>query len=319
MADVTLTIGGLSVALAFDGGSASQVEWDRAHRPFVTPGPFQLGEGTALAARLRVQGGTVEDTEDVDYPELLADGRLWTLRRNPRSDARRLAILGCPWGALCMTLDLDPPGNGPLSGLLRLGPLPEGRSHVPLGYPLMPLLWTLLLGRLEERNAGLLCHACGVVTPAGDGLLFAGFSGAGKSTTSRLWRAACPGATILSDDRVILRRDPASPTGFTLHGTPWHGDAEEVSTEHAPLRRLLILGRSPDGVANRLVPLSPAHAAAQFLVRTTPPVWDPLGTAVALSLAAAACQSLPAARWDFAPTPQAVQDLLGDDEVPVDV
>ena len=228
---MTLTIGGLSVALAFEGGAASQVDWDGAHRPFVTSGPPTWMAGRVCAARLRVRAGAAADA---DHPELLADGRLWTLRRDPRTDARRLAIHGCPWGALSMTLDLDPPGDGPLSGLLRLGPPPGDRPHVPLGYPLMPLLWTLLLGRLGEDEAGLLCHACGVVTPAGDGLLFAGFSGAGKSTTSRLWRAACPDATVLSDDRVILRRDLSSPTGFTLHGTPWHGDAEEVSTGQRP-------------------------------------------------------------------------------------
>ena len=305
MGDVTLTIGGLGVALTFEGDAAERVAWDGAHRPFVAPGP-PAGEA-GLAARLCVQDGEAAAS---DHAELLADGRLWTLRRDPQTAARRLAIHGCPQGTLSMTLDLEPPGDGPLTGLLRLGPPPAGQAHVPLGYPLMPLLWTILLGRLGEDAAGLLCHACGVVTPAGDGLLFAGFSGAGKSTTSRLWRAACPGASVLSDDRVILRRNPGSPTGFTLHGTPWHGDAGEVSTGQAPLRRLLILGRSPDGAVNCLVPLPPALAAAQLLVRTTPPIWDAAGTAAALSLAAAACQSLPAARWDFAPTARAVQEFL---------
>ena len=304
MSDATLTIGGLSVAFTFEGDASARVAWDTAHRAFVAP----VVPGVPPAACLRVRPGAAGDT---DCPELLADGRLWTLRRDPATGARRLAILGCPWGPLSMTLDLDPPcGDGPLFGVLSLGPPPPGQDHVPLGYPLMPLLWTILLGRLAEDVAGLLCHACAVVTPAGDGLLFAGFSGAGKSTTSRLWRAACPAATLLSDDRVILRRDPLSPTGFTLHGTPWHGDAEEMDTGHAPLRRLLILGRSPDGVRNRLVPLSPALAAAQLLARTTPPIWDAAGTAAALALAAAACQSLPVARWDFAPTSQAVADLL---------
>ena len=303
MPDSTLTIGGLSISLSFEDGAASRVAWDRAHRPFVTPLPSVCPP----AASLRVRDGVAGPG---NHPELLADGRLWTLRRDPATDARRLLILGCPWGPLSMTLDLSPPDDGPLSGVLSLGPPPEGREFVPMGYPLMPLLWTILLGRLGEAEGGLLCHACGVVTPAGDGLLFAGFSGAGKSTTSRLWRAACPEASVLSDDRVILRRDPASPSGITLHGTPWHGDAEEVSTGHAPLRRLLILGRSPDGRTSRLVPLPPALAAAEFLARTTPPIWDAAGTAVALSVAAAACQTVPVARWDFAPNPQAVHDLL---------
>ncbi|MBV9851264.1 MAG: hypothetical protein JO250_16460 [Armatimonadetes bacterium] len=304
-AGTCLTIGDLSVTFAFDGDAASVAAWDEVHRPFITTSP--AGTGGCLAARLRVRPGVAAPAS---HPELLADGRLWMLRRDPATGARRLAVHGCPVGDLAMTLDLDPPGDGPLTGDLFLGPPPAGQARVPLGYPLTPLLWTLLLGRLGPGDAGLLCHACGVVTPTGEGLLFTGFSGAGKSTTSRLWRAACPDAAVLSDDRVVLRRDPSSPTGFTIHGTPWHGDAEEVSTGWAPLRRLLLLGRSPDGVTSRLVPLAPAAAAAQLLARTTPPIWDAAGTVAALGLAAAVCQSRPVARWDFAPGPQAVHDLL---------
>ena len=208
LADATLTIGGLGVALAFEGGASAPGRLGRGAPALRHAGPLAWDAGRETPPRLRVRDG---QAADADHPELLADGRLWTLRRDPATGARRLAILGCPWGPLSMTLDLDPPMGGPLSGVLSLGPPPEGRSKVPLGYPLMPLLWTILLGRLGEADGGLLCHACGVVTPAGDGLLFAGFSGAGKSTTSRLWRAACPGAAILSDDRVILRRDSVLP------------------------------------------------------------------------------------------------------------
>src|SRR5262249_20236905 len=73
-----------------------------------------------------------------------------------------------------------------------------GRTVDPLEYPLDELLVIHYLAR--ER--GLEVHACGVRDADGRGYLFAGQSGAGKSTIARLWLGE-PAATILSDDRVI--------------------------------------------------------------------------------------------------------------------
>jgi hypothetical protein len=294
----TLTIGQIATTLEYAPGTKTHTAWDSAHQAFVHP---TLPAGATLAARLRVCSGPAPAEP---YDTLLADGRLWTLHGNTETNRQRIVIHGCPAGPLAMVLDLGPVCSmSPLQGTLYLGPAPSGQSSVPLGYPLMPLLWTILLGRFPTEAGGLLCHACGIVTPDGDGLLFAGFSGAGKSTTSRLWRQFCPEATVLSDDRLVLRRDSDSPTGWTIHGTPWHGDAEEANPGQAPLTRILVLGRSPDGIRNQCVPLSPAPATAQLL---TPPIGDRDGTQAALALASDAARSLPMDRWDFAPNAQAV-------------
>ena len=52
---------------------------------------------------------------------------------------------------------------------------------------------------------GLEVHAVGIVDEIGRGHLFLGHSGAGKSTTARLWLEQ-PEIRILSDDRIVLRR-----------------------------------------------------------------------------------------------------------------
>ena len=295
----TLTIGGLCARFVFAPGARESSAWEVGHCAFLS------SDGINPAAEISVHPGVAPASHE--GIEALAGGGLWTLTRDPRTDRRRLDIRGGPQGILAMTLELSPSSESlPLTGTLWLGPPPENEYWVPLGYPLTLLLWTLLLGRLPAKSGGLLCHACGVRTSSGDGLLFPGFSGAGKSTTSRLWRVAVPGATILSDDRTILRREGDH---YFIYGTPWCGEAGEACAERAPLKKILILGRSPDGVTTRTVPLSPALAATHLLARTTPPIWDWHGTEAALAFAAGVSASLPISRWDFAPCPEAILSL----------
>ena len=74
------------------------------------------------------------------------------------------------------------------------------RPVYPLEYPLDELL---MIHRLS-RGEGVEVHAVGISDEQGRGHLFLGHSGAGKSTTARLWLDR-PGVRILSDDRIILR------------------------------------------------------------------------------------------------------------------
>ena len=79
-----------------------------------------------------------------------------------------------------------------------------GYSHTvePLGYPLDELL---IMHRLTQEKA-IELHGCGIVRADGTGNLFVGHSGAGKSTTTRLWTEV-EDVEVLSDDRIIVRRD----------------------------------------------------------------------------------------------------------------
>ena len=87
------------------------------------------------------------------------------------------------------------------------------RGHLfPLEYPLDEVLITHRLAR--EKAIEL--HGCGIVGADGTGNLFVGHSGAGKSTTARLWTAR-EDVEVLSDDRIIVRREggavAAAPVG----------------------------------------------------------------------------------------------------------
>lgn len=82
------------------------------------------------------------------------------------------------------------------------------------------LLQHLLCIYLSKNGFGFVVHASAVLDEKNDGgYLFCGESGAGKTTISRLWSDA-GGASILNDDRVIVRFDGES----RIYGTPWHGD-----------------------------------------------------------------------------------------------
>jgi hypothetical protein len=90
-----------------------------------------------------------------------------------------------------------------------------GYAADPLGYPLDELL---VMHRLTQEKA-IELHSCGIVRPDGTGNLFVGHSGAGKSTTTRLW-TECEDVEVLSDDRIIVRRDELVETPFEAAGCP---------------------------------------------------------------------------------------------------
>lgn len=98
----------------------------------------------------------------------------------------------------------------------------------------------------------------GAVAMQGQGLLFLGHSGAGKSTTLTMLR---PHAELLCDDRNIVRR---WPDGFRVHGTWSHGDLPECAPTAAPLRALLFIEQAP---TNALIPIdSPREVLRRLLL-----------------------------------------------------
>lgn len=86
----------------------------------------------------------------------------------------------------------------------------------PLEYPLDELL---IMHRLTQEKA-IELHSCGIVRADGTGNLFVGHSGAGKSTTTRLWTAR-EDVEVLSDDRIILRRDDVRRDDASFVETPF--------------------------------------------------------------------------------------------------
>ena len=101
----------------------------------------------------------------------------------------------------------------------------------PLRYPLGPII----LHYMVLQSEAVLMHAS-CVFDGEKGRLFSGFSGAGKSTMSKLWAEA--GNQIINDDRVIIRREE---TGYFVYNTPmYYADVPKK----APLDAVYLISHS---------------------------------------------------------------------------
>lgn len=175
----------------------------------------------------------------------------------------------------------------------------DGRPVYPLEYPLDELL---MIHRLST-GIGAEIHACGVIAEDGLGRLFVGHSGAGKSTSSRLWMKR-PGAKVLSDDRIILRQQCGE---FQMYGTPWHGDAGIAAQASHRLDRIFLLEQAAQ---NEIVAIEPSRAAAELLARTFVPHHSASGLANALDLIEKLVKAVSVAIFRFVPEPSAVEEIL---------
>jgi len=169
----------------------------------------------------------------------------------------------------------------------------------PLEYPLDELL---MIHRLSTGH-GVEVHGCGVLGADGVGRLFVGHSGAGKSTTSRLWLKQ-PGVCVLSDDRIILR---ATDGHIRMYGTPWHGDAGLATQASGRLDRIYLLEH---GRTNEIVPLEPSRAVAELFTRIFVPHHSPAGLAHALRFAEETANQVPVSLFRFVPDTHAVEAIL---------
>jgi len=180
----------------------------------------------------------------------------------------------------------------------------ESREADPLGYPLDELL---IMHRLTQEKA-IELHGCGIVRANGVGNLFVGHSGAGKSTTTRLWISR-EEVEVLSDDRIIVRPDAAhtGSSSMRMYGTPWHGEAMFASPNSAPLSRIFVLEHGHGNVITRL---SKSQAVAELFARSFVPFHRHEYVDSALSFLEQVADSVPCYRYSFEPDERAVERVL---------
>jgi hypothetical protein len=159
-----------------------------------------------------------------------------------------------------------------------------------LDYPLDEVMVAHLLG----RGRGVELHGCGIIDRDGRGQLFVGQSGAGKTTTARVWLAEGH-YEIVSDDRVIVRFVDGE---WRMFGTPWHGEAELSSPLSAPLGAIHLLVQAS---RTELVTLPHAHAMAALFGCTFPPFYDQAAVAFTLECLERIVRDLPVRALRFLP------------------
>jgi hypothetical protein len=163
------------------------------------------------------------------------------------------------------------------------------------------LLVSSWLAKAERR--GVEVHGCGLVDSETGGHLFLGHSGAGKSTTTRLWKSLRQ-ARVLSDDRIILHEQANE---VRMYGTPWHGEAGFASSEKANIKRIFVLEH---GDNNDIVPLSQAQAVAELFARCFPPFYSHSALEHTLSFLHRIAQLVPCYLYRFVPENSSVEKIL---------
>lgn len=150
------------------------------------------------------------------------------------------------------------------------------------------ILHTLLLA----TEGGFLVHAASAVRN-GRAFLFAGLSGAGKTTIARL----APGdATLLTDEISYVRRLDGQYYAF---GTPFTGELARLGENvRAPLGALYLLVQ---GRENKVEPIGPADAARGLLANILFFARDPKLVQSVFHAACAFTDRVPVRRLTFLP------------------
>lgn len=283
-----LRVGGLTLAVTAPAGFATA-----ALRPPRSLAPFLHSRGADIALRL-----TAEPPPAPPPDSLLFDsGGIWRVHALPDDELLYSFRTRRVWPPIYKAVRIDAALR---RGVLHFPQPKRGRGPVyALDYPLDELLFQHRLA----REGALEIHACGLIVD-GRALLFSGRSGAGKSTTGRLWRKLRPGTRVLSDDRVVLRERRGRPWAF---GTPWHGEGGFAAPDAKPLAAVFFLRHAR---RTRLTRLSEPQAAARLYARSFPPVWDANAVGRTLEACARTVSAVPCYDMAFCPDRSAVEAVL---------
>jgi hypothetical protein len=281
MPDTFLRIAGITLAIRCSDPRVACRFDEPVARFLIDPAPPDV----ALDVKPDVQLD-VEFLEHYDPPrgELLFDsGGVWRMfaeEGGTRIDCHSAEMSDAPYKVATFNSDFT-------RGTIRINSAVFTEPIDPLGYPLDELLIANLLG----RGRGVELHACGIVDHSGRGHLFVGQSGAGKSTTARLWGDEA--REIVSDDRVIVREQEGT---LWIHGTPWHGEASLSSPSRAPLFGVYLLIQASE---NELRELSAADAVARLFACAFPPFHDPQAVAFTMSMLERIVSRVPVREFRF--------------------
>ncbi|MDR2887768.1 MAG: hypothetical protein LBV26_07210 [Bacteroidales bacterium] len=170
-----------------------------------------------------------------------------------------------------------------------------GQPIDPFAYPLDGLI----LYYLTVIMGGILIHASGV-NLNGAGYLFCGRSGRGKTTMARLWESC--GATVIHDDRLIVRHTEA---GYTMFNTPvYSGETPRLS----PLGTIYAIEH---GHTNTASALNGAAAATAVMANCIQHNWSAEIIAGTLSTVYALCESVCVKHLAFVPEKETVKYITG--------
>lgn len=228
--------------------------------------PFRIPALAKGAPDLEIRFGTLPETLDLrrrtidtfDFPDADADCRLerctpteYLFTMTPRSGRRPVQFRSDLRTGVCLS-DFR---HDDLPALFRFG------------------LWMAL--NLQAVGQGVAALHSSVIIHRGEGVLFLGESGTGKSTHTRLWRQHIPGCELLNDDSPFVRTATTTATATDttataastdgrpcVCGSPWSGKTPCYRPLEIPIRAIVRLSQGPENRIERL-PLLRAYGALQ--------------------------------------------------------
>lgn len=161
----------------------------------------------------------------------------------------------------------------------------------PLTYPMGPILMHYMTHTAEA----VMMHAACVVDGE-KGRMFSGFSGAGKSTMSKLW--AQTGHAIVNDDRVIIRKKDDT---FFAYNTPMYYVDEP---KRVPLHSIYLIYHSPE---NKIEKLKGAMALSKVMAFSIQNNFDAAFVSQRLAFFADLCGQVQVYHLGVEPTDEIIQ------------
>jgi hypothetical protein len=296
-----MEIGGVNFSVSFPY-PLNPMEAESSYRQFIGHGSRSGGE----KININVVIDDMPDTETMPVVfesggpwSMLSDGDDYLLKFNPPAfdEPFMLARFGCDFNDVTVYCKEE---------------FVKGQKMQsnPVRYPLDQILLMYFL----SGRSGALVHAAGAVID-GCGYIFAGKSGAGKSTIARLFESR-GGIGLLSDDRIIIRK-----TGdeFMVYGTPWPGEAGIAVNCCAPLSGIFFLDHRP---FNEILRIGRGEALERLLPVTSIPWYDRRALSGVLSFCGELISHNPAYELGFKPDADAIdcieefvfEERLGADE-----
>jgi hypothetical protein len=142
------------------------------------------------------------------------------------------------------------------------------------------------------KQGGFLLHSASAIRN-GKAFLFAGVSGAGKTTISRL---APDDATLLTDEVSYVRKQS---NGYVAYGTPFTGELAKLGENTcASVNMLYLLAQGPE---NRIDPVNVADAGRELLANMLFFAEDPEMVQMAFQAACDFVHRVPVQRLTFVP------------------
>ena len=121
--------------------------------------------------------------------------------------------------------------------------IPHEQYHCVESMQILELVFQQML----PLKNGLTIHGSGMEYQ-GEGIIFSGFSGSGKTTQARLWRKYRD-VIIINGDSPIIRNTPKGPY---MYGSPWCGTSGESINRKVPLKAIVLVNQSKENRVEEL-------------------------------------------------------------------